>query len=390
MSSNNLFQTEVEEQKQEKMFYRPQILKYKYNTCLPKPIFTKDSYDPDTMNSLKALIKSTSFELSKKNYENKKESQRYQNVSYIENENLQKNNIFNSPLSQSQKNLLPQWLKFDKKVLKFYGYFVEHVTESAYENYRIRPCNILYYLEDDSIHVIEPSSENSGIVQGDLIKRQRIKFHDLQDPENKRDISWKDFNLKKNILIFGKNFRICNCDKFTKEFFDNKGIILNSPEEIPSIDFSSKYSMIDFNSVKKNIMDLKEFTEVGLGGGHPNKGLNQFLENDRKVLRFDIIWYSPYDKEDKKYKLHYYLADGQIEVCEVKITNSGKDPFPRLLRKSKLPIIPRMVYCPGILSREEEYYTPKDLIIGGYVYVYNRKCQIVGCDEFTSKWYKEK
>ena len=114
------------------------------------------------------------------------------------------------------------------------------------------------------------------------------------------------------------------------------------------------------------------------------------MENDRKVLRFDITWYSPYEKEEKKYKLHYYLADGQIEVCEIKVNNSGKDPFPRLLRKSKLPKIPRMVYCPGLISREEEYYTPKDLIIGNYVYVYNRKCLIVGCDEFTTNWYKEK
>jgi hypothetical protein len=49
-----------------------------------------------------------------------------------------------------------------------------------------------------------------------------------------------------------------------------------------------------------------------------------------------------------------------------------------------------MVYCPGIVSREEEYYTPKDFYIGGYIYVFNRKCQIVGCDEFTRNWYKEK
>jgi hypothetical protein len=49
-----------------------------------------------------------------------------------------------------------------------------------------------------------------------------------------------------------------------------------------------------------------------------------------------------------------------------------------------------MVYCPGLISREEEYYTPKDLIIGKNVYVYNRKCLIVGCDEFTSNWYKDK
>ena len=384
MSSNN--QSNIEEQKEERILYRPQIWRYKYKSCLERPYLGKDSFDPDTMNSLQNLIKSTSIDLSQKRFENKKESTRYQN---IENDqyNLPKNKI---RLVQSQQNLMPQWLKFDKNVLKFTGYFIEHVTESAYENYRIRVCNILYYLEDDAIHVIEIKTENSGMTQGDLIKRRRINYHDIQDPLTKRDITWKDFNLQKNIMICGKNFRLCNCDIFTQNFYEKNGIKLNPAEKIPEYNYNNKYSSINFSEVKKNIMDLKEFTEVGLGGGHPNKGLSQFLENDRKVLRFDITWYSPYEKEEKKYKLHYYLADGQIEVCEIKVNNSGKDPFPRLLRKSKLPKIPRMVYCPGLISREEEYYTPKDLIIGNYVYVYNRKCLIVGCDEFTTNWYKEK
>ena len=381
--SFNKNQINSEEQKDERMLYRPQIWRYKYKSCLEKPLNLKDSYDPDTVNSLKNLIKSTSFELSQNRFENRKESTRYQSPPY-ESSNTK------IRVNQSQQNLMPQWLKFDKNVLKFTGYFVEHVTESAYENYRIRACNILYYLEDDAIHVVELKSENSGIVQGDLIKRRRIQYNDLQDPTNKKDISWKDLNLQKNVIICGKNFRICSCDKFTQNFFEKNGIPLNQPEKIPEYNQGTKYSMINMNEVKKNIMDLKEFTEVGLGGGHPNKGLTQFLENDRKVLRFDITWYSTYEKEEKKYKLHYYLADGQIEVCEIKVSNSGKDPFPRLLRKSKLPKIPRMVYCPGLISREEEYYTPKDLVIGNYVYVYNRKCLIVGCDEFTSNWYREK
>ena len=138
-------------------------------------------------------------------------------------------------------------------------------------------------------------------------------------------------------------------------------------------------------------MDIKEFTEVGLGGGHPNKGLKQFLENDRKVLSFEITWFDDkYDKEVKRYKLNYYLADGQIEVCEIKVVNSGKGHFPKLLNKRLLPKIPRMVHCPGLETKEEEYYTPKDLILGNYINVYNRRCHIVGCDDFTKKWYKEK
>ena len=143
--------------------------------------------------------------------------------------------------------------------------------------------------------------------------------------------------------------------------------------------------------MKKTSAEIKEYTEVGLKGGHPNKRLKQFLDNDRKVLSFDISWYdNVYDKEEKKYKLNYYLADGQIEVCEIRVNNSGKDPFPRLLKKSKLPKKPHMGYCPGLDLPEDEYYLPKDFVLGNYVVIYNRKCRIIGCDDFTKKWFKEK
>ena len=52
-----------------------------------------------------------------------------------------------------------------------------------------------------------------------LNKRQRINYHDIQAPLTKRDITVKDFNLQKNILIFGKNFRLCYCDIFTQNFY---------------------------------------------------------------------------------------------------------------------------------------------------------------------------
>ena len=92
---------------------------------------------------------------------------------------------------------MPQRLKFYKNVLKFTECFIGYVKENTYENYRIRTYNILYYLEDDAIHVIEIKTENNGMTQGDLINRQRINYYDIQDPLTKRDKTWKDFNLKK-------------------------------------------------------------------------------------------------------------------------------------------------------------------------------------------------
>ncbi len=349
-------------------FYRPQIFHYKYNTCIEKPRLL-ERYDPDTFKSLSSLMQST----------NNLPVTRYNLPPIQKTEPTLK-------VAKSQAIICPQWLKFDKIVLKFRGYFDEHVTESAYENWRVRPCTLLYYLDDDTFHIIEDKYENSGMPQGNLLKRRRI---DLESPK-KCPINWRLINIGESLYLYGKQFRICDCDKFTLEYYTRNGIVLNPPEDIPTIDYSVRYKDVDFNKIKKDIAYIKEYNEVALGGGHPNGGLRQFLDNDRKVLSFDIVWYdSIYDKEEKKYKLNYYLADNQAEVCEIKVNNSGKDPFPRLLKKSKLPKKPIMSFCPGLETPEEEYYKPEDLKIGNYVYVYGRKCLIVGCDEFTRKWYKD-
>lgn len=200
-------------------------------------------------------------------------------------------------------------------------------------------------MDDDSIHITELKEENSGVPQGYFVKRHRIE----KEGQPGAYITFKDINLQSEISLYGKKFRVCDCDDFTKAFYEEQKLPLSEPEQIPEVDFEDKFKNLDMKSNLENIAELKEYIEVKLGGGHPNKTLNQFLANDRKVLNFDIVWFDEkYDKEEKQYKMNYYLADGMIEVREVKINNSGKDPFPLLLRKSKLPKKPQFTYCPVI------------------------------------------
>ena len=62
-----------QEETKDAMLYRPQLLKYKYKTCIEKPVLT-DTYDPDTMNSLKSLMKTTSINMA---HQNKQTSSKY-------------------------------------------------------------------------------------------------------------------------------------------------------------------------------------------------------------------------------------------------------------------------------------------------------------------------
>ena len=343
---------------------KEQIFTYKTKTCIEKPRYL-EPIDEYTLNSLRGLTSSVDSGTTKA-----------------------KQTSMPEILKEESPRVLPQWMKYDKRVLRFDGYFNEHIVESAHENYRIRKCTLLYYLDDDTLQVIEDRVQNSGIVQGEFIRRHRVLN---QDSKSGEFIKWRDIHLGGEIYVYGKRFRICKCDKFTQDFFKEQNVDLGVEEPIPEIDFGDKFKNVDFEKMRKTIAESKEYTEVKNGGAHSNKGLKQFLENDRKVLSFDISWYdSIYDKEQKNYKMNYYLADGQIEVCEIKVSNSGKDPFPRLLRKSLLPKKPHMGFCPGLELKEDEYYLPQDLILGNYVNVYGRNCRIISCDEFTKNWYKEK
>jgi hypothetical protein len=49
----------------------------------------------------------------------------------------------------------PSYVHMDRHTLRFYGYFKENVTESAFEKERIRTLIIYYYLEDMSISIVE-------------------------------------------------------------------------------------------------------------------------------------------------------------------------------------------------------------------------------------------
>lgn len=96
-------------------------------------------------------------------------------------------------------------------MLRFYAYFEENVLYSPEEDYRMRPVVIYYYLEDDSMCIIEPRVENSGIPQGKRLKRQRL-------PKNERGdhYQWKDLNLGMDLEVYGVKYHITQCDTFTK------------------------------------------------------------------------------------------------------------------------------------------------------------------------------
>ena len=112
------------------------------------------------------------------------------------------------------------------------------------------------------------------------------------------------------------------------------GVNLNQPEELPTDLFKDFMRTKQAKINPPDTKEYKEYIEVRLGGGHPNGGLEKYLENDRRVLSFKIVWNdSTLEGGYNYYCLNYFLADGTVEVKEIRLQNSGRDPFPLLLNK---------------------------------------------------------
>jgi len=81
------------------------------------------------------------------------------------------------------------------------------------------------------------------------------------------------------------------------------------------------------------------------------------------------------------------LSDSSIDVKEINTQNSGRTPFPKLLKRQKLAKSPILTHCPGMSLRQEEYYMPIDIKCGYNIMIYGRDCEIYDCDDWTKAWY---
>ena len=264
---------------------------------------------------------------------------------------------------------IPAHVAFDKMTLCFNAYFKESVHESPMEQYRVRKVKILYHLEDDSMTVMEPTVENSGMPQGVLIKRQQIPYNQLGDC-----YTWKDLNRGIELPIYGKVFRIASCDKFTHDYLTKQGQDMNPEESIPDDPYTTR-------RIRPN--------QKICGSVNADK-LKKFLENDRKVLRFYCIWD---DRETmfgecRPFILHFYLVDDTVEVREVQSQNCGRDPFPVLVKRQRLPKKFNDIRQLDS-SATTEFCGPSDFSIGTTINIFGRRFLLYDCDAYTRKYYQE-
>jgi hypothetical protein len=290
--------------------------------------------------------------------------------------------------------IAPAWLKHDGQVLHFLAYFQEPVHESPKENFHVRECVIYYYLEDGTMMVSEPKVENSGIPQGTFVKR-----HKIPKPGGGY-YSYPDLDCGITVSIYSRAFRIVDCDNFTRNFFENVAKQPLRPSEKVPVDYfrASIEEGVEFpgprspKSASRNreIHDSKEYTELSLGGNRKNIRLQQYLENDRKVLCFKCYWDDATRYGARMYyQMHYYLADDSVEFLESLSRNSGRDPYPVFWKRNMLRKNPHVNAAPGMSEPEPIIYKPEDFIVGTTVNLYGRDIFLYDCDEFTREFFRQ-
>jgi hypothetical protein len=297
-------------------------------------------------------------------------------------------------LKESMRNtyrprVQPAWMKHARQVLRFDGYFQEKVEENARENCRFRHCQLMYYMEDGTVQVNEPKIENSGIPQGAFIKR-----HVIPHAEEMRPIAPFDLKLGGQIEVYGKVFHICKCDQFTKWFAEEAGLDLGEECEAPqdrhtlSEAFLKKAQMGAFG-IPRNVMEGKYYNELQLGGARGNNGLEQFLKNDGKVLRFYSYWDDHTRYGARQYQvIYYHLADDSIQMSDQYQRNCGRHPFPTLFKRRKMEKKLAIKAVPGMLQKDPIYVMPQDLVCGQFLEVLGRAYFLYNCDDFTKDFYK--
>jgi hypothetical protein len=211
-------------------------------------------------------------------------------------------------------------------------------------------------------------------------------------------VSLHDFAETDNIVVYGRVFSLTGCNKFTEEFYRVNGLQLAFSALDPEPSWREEQEMMQAaTSVWKtgptNTQRGDEFDTARL---KPNQRAGykreKFLKFNNKVLRFYGLW------DDRKsmfgdkhyYTLNYYLADDNVEVLEKYGTNEGRDPFPKLVKKSKVPKNFFGLQGIGVSAddiSDKSYIRDRDLRVGQTIHIYGRKILLYGCDEFTRHYY---
>merc|ERR1711988_577477 len=280
------------------------------------------------------------------------------------------------PTNLINEDKLAQFLKYDRKVLRFYCLWDD--TPSLYGEQR--KFVLHYYLADDTVEIVESYKVNSGRDPFPLLLTRGKLPVTWDKPGRKEFYSAADLVIGSTINIFGRDLLICDCDDFTSEFMEQnfghetKGNVISLDEERPEPPSMEIPPYTGFGSEEDSLGSFYSLVPKA-----PKANWAKYFENDKKILRFvaQLDTRAPEDRE-RLFIVSYYLADDTIIVYEPPARNSG-------IMGGKW-----MERCRVKMPGSSQFYTARDLHVGAMIEFRKHIFRLIEADEYTLNFMENK
>lgn len=300
------------------------------------------------------------------------------------------NNI--RPLPYSDIRKAPAFVTNKDQLCNFTAYFIENVPENLEEQNRLRMVDITVYVTDQTLEIREPFQNNSGLVQGKVLRRHRAP-----KPDGSGYYGLADFYAGVVLTIYNREYTVINCNEFTYNYLQSIGVEFGEPIEEPE-STDPRQTRLRQNLSTSSLLNSTNSTTSFSAASRPYTALSKsFYEHDKMVLRFYGYWEGKEKPKSIKYsvRLHYYLTDNTIEIISEYTRNDGRDRVPKFLRKMRVlkPNIHiqenSMLTASQIELDSNCYYHWTDIRIGTVLNIVGNDILIYDADEFTRRYYEK-
>ena len=193
----------------------------------------------------------------------------------------------------------------------------------------IQSFKLTYYLADNTVEIttLRPIGESVSTAPKFLSRRKLPKpdQHSVNGKDQECYYTWPNFAIGSTIDVFSRKMLVVECDAFTRDFYQSKGITLDPNMTLETdTDVADMVRVIPmYNGFGSEEDSLRSCT----GGINPppaKKDFSRMRDKEGVVLRFNAILVNDnLDDKKRRFVIQFFMEDGTISVREPPIKNSG-------------------------------------------------------------------
>lgn len=250
-----------------------------------------------------------------------------------------------------------------------------------------RPYVLHYFLEDDTVEILEINENNSGRDPFPVFLRRSVLPKVAQRTGQTTGLKFKksdcyspmDFRMGTYINVLGRDFLLHDADTFTKDWYmDNLGL---REEDLSAVEVKEPMTSLPrpalppyngYGTLEDSVQNC-----LSLVPKPPRRDMHKLMNKDKIILRFTVRMvetethkHSPTDLA-RRFVLNYFMMDDSVQIFEPPVRNNGIAGG-KFLERQK-------VYKP----ESEEIYTYMDLYVGSTMQIFNRTFELMEADEYT-------